>query len=80
MKVKRQMSEHATRGEVHNKHLIYRTSDETEEFRGTCIFCGATDMSYEESKDECPNPKRLTYREGIALSGDRLHVQRMNND
>ena len=64
----------------HEKHLIYRTSDENGKFIGTCILCGAKDMARSEGKDDCPNPKQLTFYEAIVLISDKLHVQRMNSD
>ena len=63
--------------QVHEKHLIYRTSGEKKEFRGTCVLCGAIDMTFDEGKELCPNPKQLTSFEAYSLASETLHSIRM---
>lgn len=48
-------------------HVIERTSPKGEDFRGTCMLCGATDLKATDALTPCPNPNDVPAEDALLL-------------
>ena len=60
-------------------HSLRRTSPKGEDFHGTCVICGETNLTWSDLPKTCANPNKLTLQQAIDETFDITSQPDQNN-
>ena len=56
---------------VQKTHVTYRTNKKGENYLGTCVLCGTTNLSITDTNKPCPNPNNMFMEDAMRFVSQR---------